>query len=84
MKTLDGHPQSVCSLFATSEAAWCGLHKRKGDYIMDYNIGSFKTTDTGYTGTIEALTHKITADFTRVLDRRNGNAPLRNLLRRPA
>jgi uncharacterized protein (DUF736 family) len=47
----------------------------KGDYIMGYNIGSSKTTDTGYMGTIETLTHKITADFTRVLDRTNGNAP---------
>jgi uncharacterized protein (DUF736 family) len=42
---------------------------------MGYNIGSFKATDTGYTGTIETLTHKITADFTRVLSRTNQNAP---------
>ena len=42
---------------------------------MGYNIGSFKATDTGYTGTIETLTHKITADFTRVLNRTNQNAP---------
>src|ERR1039457_5857673 len=33
--------------------AWCGPHKRKGDYIMAFNIGFFKTTDTGYTGKIE-------------------------------
>jgi hypothetical protein len=31
---------------------------------MGYNIGS-----------LETLTHKITADFTRVLDRTNGKAP---------
>ncbi len=42
---------------------------------MGYNIGSFKPTDTGYTGTIETLTHKIAADFTRVLDRTNQSAP---------
>jgi uncharacterized protein (DUF736 family) len=42
---------------------------------MGYNIGSFKATDTGYTGTIETLTHKITAEFTRVLNRTNQNAP---------
>lgn len=38
-------------------------------------FGSFKATDTGYTGTVKTLTHKITADFKRVLDRTNGNAP---------
>ena len=42
---------------------------------MGYNIGSFKATDTGYAGTIETLTHKITADFTRVLERTNQSAP---------
>ena len=42
---------------------------------MGYNIGSFKATDKGYTGTIETLTHKITAAFTRVLDRTHQNAP---------
>jgi len=42
---------------------------------MGYNIGSFKATDTGYKGTIETLTHKVTADFARVLNRTNQNAP---------
>lgn len=42
---------------------------------MGYNIGSFKASDTGYTGTIETPTHKIVADFTRVLDRTNQSAP---------
>lgn len=42
---------------------------------MGYNIGSFKVTDTGYTGKIETLALKLQADFTRVLNRTNGNAP---------
>jgi len=73
-KILRRHPQSVCSLFATNEAAWCGLHKRKETTSWAY-LWIIKATDTGYTGTVKTLTHKITADFTRVLDRTNGNAP---------
>jgi uncharacterized protein (DUF736 family) len=42
---------------------------------MGYNIGFFKATDTGFTGTIETLTHKLKVDFHRVLDRTNGKAP---------
>ena len=42
---------------------------------MGYNIGFFKATDTGYTGTIETLTHKLKVDFHRILDRTNGKAP---------
>ncbi len=42
---------------------------------MAFNIGFFKTTDTGYTGTIETLALKVQAEFHRVLDRTNENAP---------
>ena len=42
---------------------------------MGYNIGFFKATDTGYTGKIETLAVKAQADFHRVLDRTNENAP---------
>ena len=42
---------------------------------MGYNIGFFKATDTGYTGKIETLAFKIQADFNRVLNRTNENAP---------
>lgn len=42
---------------------------------MGYNIGFFKATDTGYTGKIETLALKLTADFHRVLDRTHENAP---------
>jgi len=42
---------------------------------MGYNIGSFKATDNGYTGRIETLALKVQADFHRVLDRTNQNAP---------
>ena len=42
---------------------------------MAYNIGFFKATDNGFTGKIDTLTHKITADIHRVLDRTNSNLP---------
>ena len=42
---------------------------------MGYNIGFFKATDTGYTGKIETLAFKVQADFNRVLNRTNENAP---------
>ena len=42
---------------------------------MGYNIGFFKATTSGYTGKIETLSLKITAEFTRVLNRKNENAP---------
>ena len=42
---------------------------------MGYNIGYFKKTDTGFTGSIETLVHKVSAEFQRVLDRTNENAP---------
>jgi uncharacterized protein (DUF736 family) len=42
---------------------------------MAFNIGFFKTTDTGYTGKIETLAIKTQADFHRVLDRTHQNAP---------
>jgi uncharacterized protein (DUF736 family) len=42
---------------------------------MSYNIGYFKKTDTGFTGKIETLTLKTPAEFTRVLNRTNQNAP---------
>jgi uncharacterized protein (DUF736 family) len=42
---------------------------------MAYNIGFFKTTDTGYTGKIDTLALKVQADFHRVLDRTHENAP---------
>jgi uncharacterized protein (DUF736 family) len=42
---------------------------------MVYNIGFFKATDTGYTGKIETLAIKAQAEFHRVLDRTNENAP---------
>ena len=73
-KSYDGTLKPCCSLFATNEAAWCGLHKRK-ELHHGLTFGSFKATDTGYTGTVKTLTDKITADFKRVLDRTNGNAP---------
>jgi uncharacterized protein (DUF736 family) len=47
---------------------------------MGYNIGFFKATDTGYTGTIETLALKIQADFHRVLDRKHENAPAYEIL----
>lgn len=46
----------------------------KGDSPWAY-LWIINATDTGYMGTVKTLTHKITADFTRVLDRTNGNAP---------
>jgi uncharacterized protein (DUF736 family) len=42
---------------------------------MAFNIGFFKTTDTGYTGKIETLALKTQADFHRVHNRTNENAP---------
>ena len=42
---------------------------------MGYNIGFFKATDTGYKGKIETLTHKLTVEFNRVLNRTNEKAP---------
>jgi len=42
---------------------------------MGYNIGFFKKTDTGFTGKIDTLAVKAQADFHRVLDRTNENAP---------
>jgi uncharacterized protein (DUF736 family) len=42
---------------------------------MSYMIGFFKKTDTGFAGTIETLALKVTAEFTRVLDRKHENAP---------
>lgn len=42
---------------------------------MAFNIGFFKTTDTGYAGKIETLALKIQAEFHRVLDRTHENAP---------
>ncbi len=42
---------------------------------MGYNIGFFKATDTGYTGKIETLALKVQAEFHRVLNRTNQNAP---------
>lgn len=42
---------------------------------MGYNIGFFKKTDTGFAGTIETLCHRVPAEFHRVLDRTNENAP---------
>src|ERR1017187_3593066 len=42
---------------------------------MAFNIGFFKTTDTGYTRKIETLALKTQAVFHRVLDRTHQNAP---------
>jgi uncharacterized protein (DUF736 family) len=42
---------------------------------MAFNIGFFKTTDTGYSGKIETLALKVEAHFHRVLDRTHENAP---------
>lgn len=42
---------------------------------MGYNIGFFKSTDTGFEGKIETLTHKLTVEFHRVLNRTNSKAP---------
>ena len=42
---------------------------------MAFNIGFFKSTDNGYTGKIDTLAIKAQADFHRVLDRTNENAP---------
>ena len=42
---------------------------------MSYIIGFFKKTDTGFAGSIETLTLKIPAEFHRVLNRTNENAP---------
>jgi uncharacterized protein (DUF736 family) len=42
---------------------------------MAFNIGFFKTTDTGYTGKIDTLALKVQANFHRVVDRTNENAP---------
>jgi uncharacterized protein (DUF736 family) len=42
---------------------------------MAYNIGFFKATDTGFTGKIDTLALKVQADFHRVLNRTNDNAP---------
>ncbi len=48
---------------------------KRGHHQVDYNIGFFKATDTGYTGKIETLSLKVQAEFTRVLNRKNENAP---------
>jgi uncharacterized protein (DUF736 family) len=42
---------------------------------MAYNIGFFKSTDTGFSGKIETLAVKIQAEFHRVTNRTNENAP---------
>jgi uncharacterized protein (DUF736 family) len=42
---------------------------------MGYNIGFFKATNSGYEGKIETLTHKLTVEFHRVLNRTNSKAP---------
>jgi uncharacterized protein (DUF736 family) len=42
---------------------------------MGYNIGFFKATNSGYEGTIQTLCHKFQAEFTRVTNRTNQNAP---------
>lgn len=42
---------------------------------MGYNIGFFKATNSGYEGKIETLAIKIQAEFTRVINRTNQNAP---------
>jgi uncharacterized protein (DUF736 family) len=42
---------------------------------MGYNIGFFKATNSGYEGKIETLALKIQAEFTRVVNRKNENAP---------
>jgi uncharacterized protein (DUF736 family) len=42
---------------------------------MGYNIGFFNATDGGYAGTIETLSVKAPAEFTRVLNRTNEKAP---------
>jgi len=42
---------------------------------MTYNIGFFTKTDTGFAGKIETLAFKAQAEFHRVLDRTNENAP---------
>jgi len=42
---------------------------------MAFNIGFFKPTDTGFTGTIDTLAIKAQADFQRVLNRTHENAP---------
>lgn len=42
---------------------------------MAYNIGFFTKTDTGFTGKIETLALSVQAEFTRVIDRTNENAP---------
>jgi uncharacterized protein (DUF736 family) len=47
---------------------------------MGYNIGFFKATDTGYTGTIETLALKVQAEFHRVLNRTNQNDPAFDIL----
>jgi uncharacterized protein (DUF736 family) len=42
---------------------------------MAYNIGFFTKTDNGFTGKIETLAVRAQAEFTRVTDRTNENAP---------
>jgi uncharacterized protein (DUF736 family) len=42
---------------------------------MAYNIGFLKSTDNGFTGTIETLALKAQVDFHRVLNRTNSRAP---------
>lgn len=42
---------------------------------MGYNIEFFKATTSGYASKIETLSLKIPAEFTRVLNRKNENAP---------
>jgi uncharacterized protein (DUF736 family) len=66
---------NACWSRAVNEAAQGGLGKPKGDYIMAYNIGFFKKTDTGFAGKIETLAFKTDAAFHRVLTRTNQNAP---------
>ncbi|WP_263353315.1 DUF736 domain-containing protein [Acidicapsa acidisoli] len=42
---------------------------------MAYNIGFFTKTDSGFTGKIETLAVRATAEFHRILNRTNENAP---------
>ena len=42
---------------------------------MAYTIGQFTKTDTGFKGHIDTLAVKATAEFIRVLNRTNENAP---------
>jgi uncharacterized protein (DUF736 family) len=42
---------------------------------MAYHIGQFTKTETGFKGRIDTLAIRAEAEFTRVLDRTNENAP---------